>query len=122
VQQGEGLGAVEIVAVDDGDGLVWTSEAGDDQRPLSGGELVSMNCWGFDFHIIDGLRQAIDEFVRDPVKLVGPAELLLPDVVAHLHAVEGLAFDVRPATGRCLGLTHAEDLDLLRAVLTEPAW
>ena len=123
VDEHGGLRGVREGTIDSDDqGLTWTSASGADRRMLAGRELVSMNCWGFGIRTLELLRGAVDRFVRDPVKLAGPAEILLPDVVAHLIATDGITFDVRPSTGWCLGLTHAEDLELLRARLDEPAW
>ena len=104
------------------EGLNWTPRSGGERRPLHGHELVSMNCWGFGTGVVDRLRRAVDRFVNEPANLAGPAEILLPEVAGCLLAAGDLAIDVRPAPGRCLGLTHPEDLALVRAALSGPAW
>ncbi|HWW52984.1 MAG TPA: hypothetical protein VNY84_04415, partial [Acidimicrobiales bacterium] len=104
------------------EGLTWTSGAGEDRRRLRGSELVSMNCWGFGVQAVERLRAAVDRFAGDPANLAGPAEILLPEVVGDLITAEGLVFDVAASSGRCFGLTHAGDLEIVRAQVSEPAW
>ena len=43
------------------------------------------------------------------------AEVLLPEVVAH--SLSAYPFTVLPATGRCIGVTHPDDLALVQAEL-----
>jgi hypothetical protein len=87
--------------------------AGDGREPTSlpGDARVSMNLWGFtpEFHKIlqaalDGAEDASEE-----------KEVLLPEVVAQSLGTSGFA--VLPAEGRCVGVTHPDDLALVQAEL-----
>jgi hypothetical protein len=87
--------------------------AGDGREPatLSPDARVSMNLWGFTpgFHKI--LQAAMDAAVDASEE----AEVLLPEVVAA--SLASSAFTVLPAQGRCIGVTHPDDLYLVQAEL-----
>lgn len=98
----------QVTAMPDG-GFV----AGDGREPaqLSPDARVSMNLWGFTpgFHQV--LRAAMDA-AGDASE---ESEVLLPEVVAASLATA--SFSVLPATGRCIGVTHRDDLALVQAEL-----
>jgi hypothetical protein len=85
--------------------------AGDGREPtnLSADARVSMNLWGFtaDFHRM--LRAAMDEAVDASQE----SEVLLPEVVAR--SLGSSSFTVLAARGRCVGVTHPDDLSLVQA-------
>jgi hypothetical protein len=87
--------------------------SGDGREPseLSPDARVSMNLWGFTpaFH---QLLQAAMDAATDASE---ESEVLLPEVVAHSLATT--PFTVLPATGRCIGVTHPDDLALVQAEL-----
>jgi len=87
--------------------------AGDGGQPasLSGDARVSMNLWGFtpEFHKV--LQAALDGAVDASEE----KEVLLPEVVAQSLGTSGFA--VLPAEGRCVGVTHPDDLALVQAEL-----
>jgi choline kinase len=86
---------------------------------LDGKEVVSMNLWGFSEGIYDDLDRALASFdpTTAPHAEGKPPELLLPEVVARLVA-SGLArVRVVATTGRCIGLTHPDDLPLVRKIV-----
>ena len=87
--------------------------AGDGREPatLSPDARVSMNLWGFTpgFHKI--LQAAMDAAVDASEE----AEVLLPEVVAA--SLASSTFTVLPAQGRCIGVTHPDDLYLVQAEL-----
>jgi hypothetical protein len=87
--------------------------AGDGREPTSlpGDARVSMNLWGFtpDFHKI--LQSAMDAAVDASEE----KEVLLPEVVAQSLGTS--TFEVLPAEGRCIGVTHPDDLALVQAEL-----
>jgi hypothetical protein len=86
---------------------------------LDGKEVVSMNLWGFSEGIYDDLDRALASFdpTTAPHAEGKPPELLLPDVVARLVA-SGLArVRVVETTGRCIGLTHPDDLPLVQKIV-----
>jgi hypothetical protein len=72
---------------------------------------VSMNLWGFTpaFHNI--LQAAMDAAVDASEE----SEVLLPEVVAD--SLTSSSFTVLPAVGRCIGVTHPDDLSLVQAEL-----
>lgn len=92
--------------------------------PLSGAEPVSMNLWGFDPSILVEIEVALERFARrlSAGAAVGDSpgaapELLLPEVVGSVVARGAARVAVRPASGRCIGITHPGDLPLVRALL-----
>lgn len=87
-----------------------TAPAGGHVR-LGGDEPVSMNLWGFHERMFDDLDAAIAGF--EP-HAAGRAELLLPDVVGDLVASGREGVQVVETTNRCLGITHREDIAIVR--------
>ena len=87
--------------------------AGDGREPteLSADARVSMNLWGFtpDFH--KTLQAAMDAAVGASEE----SEVLLPEVVAQSLGTS--SFTVLAAQGRCVGVTHPDDLSLVQAEL-----
>jgi len=106
-------------------------EVGDGLEPgsLPGDTPVSMNLWGFQPSIWPVLEGAVldahpsvspDGTVPDPSALTSDAEVLLPEVVGDMIAGRtGLrdgnaAVHVLDGPGRCIGVTHADDLPVVR--------
>jgi hypothetical protein len=90
--------------------------AGDGREPatLSPDARVSMNLWGFTPAFHKTLQAAMDEAVDASEE----AEVLLPEVVAASLASGVATFSVLHATGRCIGVTHPDDLALVQGELT----
>jgi hypothetical protein len=88
-------------------------EAGDGREPtsLSPDARVSMNLWGFTPSFHKTLQAAMDAAVNASEE----SEVLLPEVVAQSLATS--SFAVLPAVGRCIGVTHPDDLGLVQAEL-----
>jgi hypothetical protein len=90
---------------------------------LSGNEVVSMNLWGFSEGIFDDLDRALASF--DPAIATHaegkPPELLLPDVVARLVDHDLARVRVVETAGRCIGLTHPDDVPLVRGLIAAEA-
>jgi hypothetical protein len=86
----------------------FASGDGREPRELSGDARVSMNLWGFtpEFHKL--LQAAMEAAVDASVE----KEVLLPEVVAQSLGTS--SFDVLPAEGRCVGVTHPDDLALVQ--------
>ena len=78
-----------------------------------GGAPVSMNLWGFHLRMLDHLADAL----AASAAAGEGTELLLSDVVGDLVATGADAFQVHQTTARCLGVTHREDLVVVRAEL-----
>lgn len=97
--------------------------SGDGRSPkeLPGDAPVSMNLWGFGTDMLGHLREAMER-ATDASE---DAEVLLPEVVGSLvapgpgGAPAAARFAVLRATGRCIGVTHPDDLELVRAELAQ---
>ena len=93
-----------------GDGL--------DPAELDGDTLVSMNLWGFGPEMLDVMADAMEADRGGSEE----AEVLLPEVVGAVLAgrrAGGVAqrFRVLAAEGRCIGVTHPDDLCLVQSDL-----
>jgi CTP:molybdopterin cytidylyltransferase MocA len=105
-------------------------DVGDGSEPvrLDGATPVSMNLWGF--------RPSIWPVMEKAVRSVHPAvgangevttppasdeEVLLPEVVGRMVKGRGRGHAVRvlAGTGRCIGITHGDDLPVARTELAE---
>jgi len=106
-------------------------DVGDGLEPavLPGDTPVSMNLWGFQPSIWPMLEAAVlrahpsvtpDGTVPDPSALADHAEVLLPEVVGDMiadhtgDADESATVRVLDGPGRCIGVTHADDLPVVR--------
>jgi len=87
--------------------------AGDGRQPaaLPADARVSMNLWGFTPAFHKTLQAAMDAAVDASEE----SEVLLPEVVAE--SLTTSSFAVLPAGGRCVGVTHPDDLSLVQAEL-----
>ncbi len=93
----------------------FVADDGREPRTLDPASLVSMNLWGFAAAMWDELRGAMD-------RATGASEddeVLLPELVGSLVRGDGALsrFEVLPTSSRCLGVTHPDDLELVRAEL-----
>jgi NDP-sugar pyrophosphorylase family protein len=79
---------------------------------LDDATLVSMNLWGFDPRVWDELQAAMDAAHGASED----DEVLLPELVDQLVVAGGplSRFEVLSTTSRCLGVTHPDDLALVR--------
>jgi hypothetical protein len=89
-----------------GDGAFGTGD-GREPEVLDPATLVSMNLWGFSHRIGEELGRAMSDTVE--------GEVLLPELVGRLIAQPaGERFKVLATEGRCVGVTHPDDLALVR--------
>jgi NDP-sugar pyrophosphorylase family protein len=98
----------QVTALADGG---FTVADGKKPSTLSPDARVSMNRWGFTPAFHGALKAAMDAATGASEE----AEVLLPEVVAH--SLSAYPFTVLPATGRCIGVTHPDDLALVQAEL-----
>ncbi len=98
----------QVSATDEG-GFV----AGDGRAPaaLSPDARVSMNLWGF----TPAFHETLQAAMAAAVDASEEREVLLPEVVAA--SLGGTTFQVLPADGKCIGVTHPDDLALVQAEL-----
>jgi hypothetical protein len=109
-----GVAEGTVTPADDGS-LAWSD--GGASRPLTGDELASMNCWGFEPAIVPDLQEAFADFIAGGGVEAG-RESLLPTVVSQLLPMPGgQRVTVLPTTASCLGVTHSADLDTIRSRL-----
>jgi len=83
-------------------------------RPLTGREIVSMNCWGFTPKLLGGLRRLFIEFL-DRNQANPKAEFYLPTAVNSLIQEGRARVRVLPTPCHWFGVTYRED----RAVVVE---
>ncbi len=106
-----------LLGVDERRQVTATPEGGfvaaDGREPatLSPDARVSMNLWGFTPAFHKALQGAMDAAVDASAE----SEVLLPEVVAQSLGTS--SFAVLPAGGRCVGVTHPDDLSLVQAEL-----
>lgn len=113
---------VEQSVVRSGDGFTGRPLGSGPDGPataLSGDEIVSMNLWGFSPLIFEGLEDALGAFdpKTAPHQPGKPPELLLPSVVAELVGAGKAAVRVRRTEGRCIGITHPDDLPAVQEIV-----
>jgi len=106
----------QVCAVGDGR---FVAKDGRTPEELDGDELVSMNLWGFGAD----MRPVFHAAMAAATEASEDAEVLLPELVGRLLAGDrpgGLSaapFRVLRADGRCIGVTHPDDLALVQADL-----
>jgi hypothetical protein len=105
-----------VMAVGDG----WfAAKDGGTPSELDGDVLVSMNLWGFDA----GMTAVLGAAMAQARHASEEAEVLLPDVVDAVVSggrpggAAASPFRVLVTEGRCIGVTHPEDLSLVQADL-----
>jgi len=89
----------------------FASADGREPSAFSPDTRVSMNLWGFTptFH------RTLQAAMAAATGASEEAEVLLPEVVAD--SLASSPFTVLPATGRCIGVTHPDDLELVQREL-----
>ena len=105
----------------------FTADDGLEPSHLDAGVLVSMNLWGFQPAIWSLLEDAVTREhpeVGPTGQIIDPAggladetETLLPEVVGDAVKAGSLEMGVLAGPGRCVGVTHAEDLPVAGAAL-----
>ena len=105
-----------------GGAMVWVGRATGRELVLAGREPVSMNFWGFGLDALGAMREAVERFMGNGPVSSG-AEVLLPDVVRSLLSdPERAPFTMLRTSEQCIGVTHGDDLALMRAAVQAPAW
>ena len=99
--------------VDPADAAASTPATGWEPAELDADTLVSMNLWGF----APGMRDGPSEAAMAAAADADEAEVLLPEMVERDRRGRGrgrrqrrAAFAVLPTDGRCVGVTHPDDL------------
>ena len=104
-----------------------TFTAGDGLEPaeLESDVLVSMNLWGFQPEIWELLEDEVvrahpevasDGSIKDPT-LLNEEETLLPEVIGDAVREGTFELALFRGPGRCVGVTHADDVPIARAAI-----
>jgi hypothetical protein len=108
-----------------------TADDGLEPKELPADTPVSMNLWGFTpaiWPVLDAAFHAVHPGPDGAVDGGGPGadtEVLLPEVVGDMvrghgeGSGPGRRVRVLPGRGRCIGVTHADDLPVVRMELAE---
>ena len=88
----------------------YASADGLEPSTLSADTLVSMNLWGFDASMWEVFTAAMATAAASE-----DAEVLLPEIVGEQIRSKSRTFRALPATSRCVGVTHADDLPVVQA-------
>lgn len=83
-------------------------EADSTFRPLTGREIVSLNCWGFTPSLFGHLRRLFGEFLRRHAGDL-KAEFFLPDAINQLIREGHAQVKVLPTASAWFGVTYRED-------------
>jgi hypothetical protein len=106
-----------LLGVDERRQVSATEEGGfvapDGREPadLSPDARVSMNLWGF----TPAFHRTLQEAMAAAVDASEEREVLLPEVVSA--SLDHTTFQVLPTEGKCVGVTHPDDLALVQAEL-----
>lgn len=91
-------------------------------RPLTGGETVSMNCWGFQTDLFGHLERAFGRFLESNLGNL-KAECYLPAAVNDLIDAKQASVQVLPTASSWFGVTYREDrpqvVDSIRSLIRE---
>lgn len=87
--------------------VVSYTEAG--EQPLTGNEMVSMNCWGFDPSFFDHLDQQFKQFLQEQGTSL-TAEFYIPTVVDRLIKAGTVRVHVLNTDERWFGVTYRDDV------------
>jgi hypothetical protein len=89
---------------------------GDPPRPLTGGETVSMNMWGFQPEVFPGFLAGLADFLK--TNLLDPkAEFYIPLAVDRLLKSGAATCAVLPTAAQWFGVTWQEDKPRVQAAL-----
>jgi hypothetical protein len=98
----------QVTALPDGR---FVSADGLEPSELPADARVSMNLWGF----TPAFHQTLEAAMAAATGASEEAEVLLPEVVGQ--SLASSPFAVLPASGRCIGVTHPDDLELVQTEL-----
>ncbi len=80
--------------------------------------VVSMNCWGFQTTVFEGLQKGLTAFLEQSAE-DSKAEFYLPASIEQMIRNQGQSVRVLPVTGEWLGVTYQQDTDSVRKRLEE---
>lgn len=94
-----------------GEDAAYTTDGGETWIPLSGDTLVSMNCWGYNLGIIDGLKDRFPAWLDENLK-TNPlrCEYYLPNVTGELIKDGTGTVCAIPSREKWYGITYKDDM------------
>ena len=101
----------------EGEIVVFRDDSGEN-RIISENALVSMNMWGFMPSLFQYLENEIIGFLKENSNST-TAEFLLPNVIDRLIKSGEVEIPVLQTDARWFGMTYKEDLEMVKARLTE---
>ncbi|MGC1479411.1 MAG: hypothetical protein WA771_02815, partial [Chthoniobacterales bacterium] len=111
--RGESGGLVEVeecVEIGPGeDGVLRGNNLEGQTREFEGGELVSMNFWGFSPDVFDRIGEMFATFLDGLTPERPKAEFYIPTVVTELIEEDGVDVAVLESDSRWFGVTYRED-------------
>ncbi len=114
--QGRLRSITEIAKIEKLDGGARYTDAGGTLHTLTGGEIVSMNFWGFTPAVFPQLARMFSAFLsrhaKDP-----EAEFYLPTGVSELIGRKEAEVALLPSTDAWFGITHRADLIAAKAAI-----
>jgi bifunctional N-acetylglucosamine-1-phosphate-uridyltransferase/glucosamine-1-phosphate-acetyltransferase GlmU-like protein len=102
-----------MLETDESGNLARITESTVSADDVRGDEWVSMNMWAFPLSMVDVFERSLHDAAASGVA----GEVLLPDVVSAL-VDEGATVQVLRCDQACIGITYAEDVDVLRVALS----
>lgn len=95
-------------------------ESGETWKELPGDSVVSMNMWGFNAELVDGVSKRFAAFLDEELD-INPlkCEFLLPEVVQSLLRNGELKVNVLTSTEKWFGVTYKEDKEGVVAAFKE---
>ena len=103
----------------DAEGRLTGRNATGDAVEFAPDDPVSMNLWGFPASALDLLAARFERFRESPAGRAPDAEFLLSDEVGALARAGAVSLTLVPGGRRWFGLTHAGDVEHVRARLAE---
>jgi NDP-sugar pyrophosphorylase family protein len=95
-------------------GVQYTEDGGESWHDLTRSSVVSMNMWGFGTSLFDELAEQFPRFLRSGLEDL-KSEFFLPSVAMELLSKGKARVRVLPTSERWVGVTHREDLEMVRA-------
>ncbi len=94
-----------------GTGIAYTNEK-EEQVPISGGSIVSMNFWGFTPSLFGFLNREFETFIRKYAENL-KSEFFIPSVVNELIKSQEATVKILQCDEKWFGMTYKEDREMV---------
>ncbi|MCH6255515.1 NTP transferase domain-containing protein [Puniceicoccaceae bacterium K14] len=85
---------------------------------LSGDEIVSLNCWGFEAKFFSSLQNQFESFMADQ-GTEAKSEFYLPTAVDHQASQKEIKVEVVACGSQWIGMTHRDDLVTVKCSISK---